>query len=163
MINLEVKLPDRPGSLIELIEPISKNGGNIYGILHHHDKKNNNMIPVSISFEIRDEILDVGLNKIKKELAEKNIQIISVDIGEETQEIVIILTGHVFNTDIADTIKTLAAQGIGVIEIQGKITSIKDVSDVKFKLVKPDSMKLEKLYAVVNQICEKKNLTLIRT
>jgi len=32
MINLEVKIPDTPGSLIELIKPISKNGGNIYGL-----------------------------------------------------------------------------------------------------------------------------------
>ncbi|MHA1148870.1 MAG: hypothetical protein ACTSR8_11590 [Promethearchaeota archaeon] len=163
MINLEVKLPDRPGSLIELIEPISKNGGNIYGILHHHDKKNNNMIPVSISFELSNEILDVSLNNIKKELVTKNIQIISVNIGEEKQEIVIILTGHVFETGIADTIKTLVNKGIGVIEVQGKITSIKDVSNVKFKLIKPDSVSMDKLYEVVNKICEKKNLTLIRT
>ena len=39
MIQLEVKLPDQPGSLVELIKPISDNGGNIFGILHHHDKK----------------------------------------------------------------------------------------------------------------------------
>ena len=53
MINLEVKLPDTPGSLIELIKPISKNGGNIYGIMHFHDRKVNNMIPVNINFELK--------------------------------------------------------------------------------------------------------------
>lgn len=32
MIILEVKLPDIPGSLNELIKPISENSGNIYGL-----------------------------------------------------------------------------------------------------------------------------------
>ncbi|TFF97539.1 MAG: amino acid-binding protein, partial [Promethearchaeota archaeon] len=45
-VNIVVRLPDTPGSLIELIKPISDNGGNIFGILHYHDKKINNKITV---------------------------------------------------------------------------------------------------------------------
>ena len=65
MINLEVKLPDTPGNLIELIKPISENGGNIFGILHHHDKKVGNMIPVTVTFELNDEVLEKNLTGIK--------------------------------------------------------------------------------------------------
>ena len=67
MINLEVKLPDTPGNLVELIKPISNNGGNIFGILHHHDKIINNLIPVSVSFELSEELTDIGLKNIKKD------------------------------------------------------------------------------------------------
>ena len=65
MIYLEVKLPDIPGSLIELIRPVSQHGGNIYGVLHHHDKKINNMIPVDIWFELSEELIQISLKNIK--------------------------------------------------------------------------------------------------
>ena len=83
MINLEVKIPDTPGSLIELIKPISNNGGNVYGILHFHDRKTNNMIPVNISFELSESIQEVSLKKIKSELKERNIQIENIAYGIE--------------------------------------------------------------------------------
>ena len=78
MIYLEVKLPDIPGSLIELIRPVSQFGGNIYGVLHHHDKKMNNMIPVDIWFELSEELIEISLENIKKDLIEKNIKLIKI-------------------------------------------------------------------------------------
>ena len=36
MIYLEVKLPDIPGSLIELIKPVSQNGGELLKSRHMH-------------------------------------------------------------------------------------------------------------------------------
>ena len=67
MIYLEAKLPDVPGSLIELIKPISQNGGNIHGVLHHHDKKLNNMIPVDIWFDLSEESIEKSLENIKND------------------------------------------------------------------------------------------------
>ncbi|MGQ4876339.1 MAG: hypothetical protein ACP6IY_19935 [Promethearchaeia archaeon] len=162
MINLEVKLPDTPGSLIELIKPISENGGNIFGILHHHDKKINNLIPVSITFEMNDELMDAKLNNIKKELMEKNIQIDKINFSSEAKHLTVILTGHVFDTDVLDTIKRLASKKIKVSELQAKFTDIKDISNVKFKLEFPESMSKDVLLKELKAICEEKNLSLIR-
>jgi len=163
MINLEVKLPDNPGSLIELIKPISKNGGNIFGILHYHDKKVNNMIPVSISFELSKELIDVSLKNIEKELKEKNIYIENITFGIEERHLTVILTGHVFDTDVVDTIERLASKKIKVTELQAKFTEINDVSNVKFKLDYPNSMTKEELIIELNKICKEKNILLIRT
>lgn len=162
MINLEVKIPDTPGSLIELIKPISTYGGNIFGIFHHHDKKINNMIPLNITFELSEELLDTGLEKIKTTLRQKNIEIINVTKGIERKQLVVILTGHVFDTDVLDTIKRLAKSNIKVSELEAKFTEIEDISNVKFKLEIPESTTEEKVIEELNKICEDKNLSLIR-
>ncbi|MFX1394145.1 MAG: hypothetical protein ACFFAH_11270 [Promethearchaeota archaeon] len=162
MINLEVRLPDTPGTLIQLIEPISNNGGNIYSILHYHDKKINNMIPVEITFEISEEIRDIGLKNIQEELRDKNIPIEKISFGSKQKNLVVILTGHVFDTDVLDTIKRLATKGIKTSELQAKFTEIEEVSNVKLKLEVPESKTEKELIKELNKICQEKNLSLIR-
>ena len=163
MIHLEVKLPDSPGSLVEFLKTISNNSGNIFSILHYHDKKIKNMIPVSVMFELSDELLEVSINNIKKELSDKNVPIESITLGAEKRHLIVLLTGHVFDTDILDTIKRLASKNIKVSELQAKFTEIEDVSNVKFKIEFPESMTKEELLKELETICKEKNLFLIRT
>ena len=163
MIYLEVKLPDIPGSLIELIKPISQNGGNIYGVLHHHDNKNNNMIPVDIWFELNEERIEVSLENIKKDLIEKNIQLIKISVGSKNKFLTFILTGHVFDTDITDTIKRLDSKNIKVLELHAKFTEVDEISSVIFKVEFPEVMAKFELIDEIEKICEEKNLFLIRS
>ncbi|MGB5912128.1 MAG: hypothetical protein WBH31_13125 [Promethearchaeia archaeon] len=161
MIILEVKLPDIPGSLIELIRPISENSGNIYGILHYHDRKVNNMIPVTINFELTEEIREVSLTNIKRILNKKNIQIDTITFDTEKRTIMVILSGHVFDTDILDTIKRLGAKKIKVLELYAKFTELEEISNVKLKLEFPETMAKSVLLAELSRICKEKNLFLI--
>ena len=161
MINLEVKIPDTPGSLIELIKPISQNGGNIYGILHFHDQKINNMIPVNINFELIEDVKETSLQKIKLELKEKNIQIVKVSFGIERKSIIILLTGHVFGTDILDTLQRLASQNIKVIELHAKFTEFEEVSNVKLKIEFSEEITKKEIINEIRKICEEKTLFLI--
>ena len=162
MINLDVRLPDYPGTLAQLIKPISNNGGNIYSILHYHDKKLNNMIPVSITFTLSEEIRDISLKKIQEELREKNIPIDKITFGVKQKELVVILTGHVFDTDVVDTIKRLANKGVKTSELQAKFTELDEVSNVKLKLKIPESITEKELIQELNIICKEKDLSLIR-
>ena len=161
MINLEVKIPDTPGSLIELIKPISQNGGNIYGILHFHDQKLNNMIPVNINFELIEDVKETSLQKIKLELKEKKIQIVNVSFGIERKSIIILLTGHVFGTDILDTLQRLASQNIKVIELHAKFTEFEEVSNVKLKIEFSEEITKKEIINEIRKICEEKKLFLI--
>ncbi len=166
MTNLEVtivvRLPDTPGSLIELIKPISDNGGNIFGILHYHDKKINNKIPVEVTFECPLELRDISLENIQKELIEKNIPIEKITFDAKKRHFVIIITGHVFDTDVLDTIKRLAAKGIKTTELQAKFTELEEVSNVRFKFEVPETIKEKEFIEELQKICEEKNLSLIR-
>ena len=163
MIYLEVKLPDIPGSLIDMIKPISQNGGNIYGILHNHDKILNNMIPVTVWFDLNEEHINLSIKKIQKDLIEKNIEIIKISIGSKNQMMTVILSGHVFDTDITDTIKRLESKKIKVLELQAKFSGFKEISNVKMKLEFPESMKKFELIHEIEKICKEKNLFLIRS
>jgi len=161
MINLEVKLPDNPGSLVELIKPISKHGGNIYGILHYHDQKINDLIPVNITFELSEDIKELSLQNIRKELKENNIQVENVTYGSEKREIIALLTGHVFDTDVLDTIKRLASKEINISELHAKFTELKAVSNVKLTIDFPENMTKKELIAELKSICREKELFLI--
>jgi ACT domain-containing protein len=163
MIYLEVQLPDIPGSLIELIKPVSQNGGNIYGVLHHHDKKINNVIPVDIWFELSEELIELSLENIKKDLIEKNIQIIKISLGSKNKVLTFILTGHVFDTDITDTIKRLDSKNIKVLELHAKFTEVDEISSVIMKVEFPEVMTKFESITEIEKICEEKNLFLIRS
>ena len=72
-----------------------------------------------------------------------------------------LLTGHVFDTDVLDTIKRLAANNITVSELQAKFTGLKEISNVKFKIEFPENLTKEELIIELRKICEEKNLFLI--
>lgn len=163
MIYLEVKLPDIPGSLIELIKPISQHGGNIYGVLHHHDKKINNMIPVDIWFELSEELIQTSLENIKKDLVQKNIQINRISVGSKNKLLTFIITGHVFDTDITDTIKRLDSKNIKVLDLHAKFTEVDEISSVIMKVEFPEVMTKSELLNEIEKICKEKNLFLIRS
>lgn len=163
MIYLEVKIPDTPGSLIEMIKPISQYGGNIYGILHNHDKKLNYMIPVTVWFDLNEELIDLSIKNIQKDLIEKNIEIIKISIGPKNQMMTVILSGHVFDTDITDTIQRLDSKNIHVLELQAKFTGFEEISNVKLKLEFPESMTEIELIRVIENISKEKNLFLIHS
>ena len=163
MILLEVYLPDIPGSLIELIKPISENGGNIYGILHHHDKKIDNRIPVEISFELNQEILDSSIYQIKKSLIQQYIEIIKISIDVKHKMFTFILSGHVFDTDITDTINLLHSKDIKVSELQAIFSGFKEISNVKMRVEFPDNMSKSELIDEIATICRKKSLFLIKS
>jgi len=163
MIYLEVKLPDIPGSLIEMIKPISQNGGNIYGILHNHDKKINNMIPVNVWFELKEELMDVSISNIKKELKKKKIEITKISIGSKNKILTFILSGHVFDTDINETINRLDSKDIKVIDLQAKLNGVDKISNVKMKVEFPESMEKSKMIHEIEKICKEKNLFLIKS
>lgn len=164
MISLEVKLPDYPGSLIELIKPIAENGGNIFGILHFHDRKDNNLIPVRITFELNQELIDARLEKIQKELIAKKIKIEKITLGVSQKELIVILSGHVFDTDILDTIKRLAAKEIKTSELLARFTEISAISNVKLKLNFLESKLTEQeIFIEINKICKEKDIFLIRS
>ena len=163
MIYLEVKLPDIPGSLIELIKPISQNGGNIHGVLHHHDKKLNNMIPVDIWFELSEELIEISLENIKKNLAENNIQLTKISVDSKNKILTFILTGHVFDTDITETIKRLDSKSIKVLELHAKFTEVDEISSVMMKVEFPEVITKFELTTEIEKICKEKNLFLIRS
>ncbi|MFX0135446.1 MAG: hypothetical protein ACFFDN_17515 [Candidatus Hodarchaeota archaeon] len=156
IIEMEVELADKPGQLMMVIEPISKRGGNFLGIYHLRDRvKASNIVPVVFNFEV--ENLN-QLNQIKNDLLEADLNIIRIESEVGLYYCTIILIGHVYATDIKDTIDSILNLGVLVRKVDSRIVRPEEVSSVKISIQVDSKDKFEKVYKLINEICEKKNL-----
>lgn len=161
MIELEVKIPDSPGALIKLIKPISENSGNIHGIIHSHEDKSNEMIPVMVSFEIIAEDKMTHLENIKNLLLEQNFQIISITNIPAAHQRAVILSGHVFRQNFEQTVIRINSTGAKVQDLEAKFNKPEEISNVKFLIEIPDEIEDETVIAELRTICEEKDLYLL--
>jgi len=153
---MEVELADKPGQLMMVIEPISKRGGNFLGIYHLRDRlKQGNIVPVVFNFEV--ETLS-QLDKIKNDLLEAGISIIRIESEVGLYYCTIILIGHVYATNIKETLDAILDLGIIVRKVDSRIISPDEVSSVKISIQVDSKDKFENVFALIDEICEKKNL-----
>jgi len=75
ILELEVLLEDKPGTLINLLTPISESQCNIQGIYHGQKREEDNRIPVFVKFEVSDKEGRRVMEAIIKRYAELDIQI----------------------------------------------------------------------------------------
>ncbi|NIS67706.1 MAG: 2,3-bisphosphoglycerate-independent phosphoglycerate mutase [Proteobacteria bacterium] len=76
IIELEVLIEDKPGTLIKMLIPISENECNIQGIYHGQRREEDNLIPVFAKFDVPDNRFRDVMKIIRKRYAELNIEIL---------------------------------------------------------------------------------------
>ncbi|MHC1591330.1 MAG: hypothetical protein ACXQS8_04545 [Candidatus Helarchaeales archaeon] len=155
IVTLEVHLPDTPGQLMKVVDVISLRGGNFFGIYHLRDLKTKDMVPVVFEFEI--ESLE-QLNKIKSALEIQHIKITRLESEIGIYEKTIILIGHIYDTDIKDTLDRLMAKKAFIRKVDSRIKSPEQASSLKINFQYEKKEDLEQIYAEVKQICAEKNL-----
>jgi ACT domain-containing protein len=161
VLELEVRLMDAPGKLIEMLEPLSKNGANIQGVFHMHGEVQNNLIPVLVTFTLPELHFDSNLNKIKKALLAKGIEIVRLS-AEQAFTVSFLALGHVFQTDFVDTIKRLSKPGIRVISIEARFKAINDPSAVLFSIQLENKKRETELLQLIDEISKEKDLVIIK-
>ena len=162
IIELEVRIPDSPGALIKLIEPISENSGNIHGIVHSHKDSINGNIPVLIRFEFLTEEKKANLEKIKKRLQNLNFQIMKITDTPAAHHMTVILSGHVFRQDFEETVRRINNIGVKVRDVEAKITTPDDISNVRINIEIPDEIDDIVVFNELEAICEEKKLMMLR-
>ncbi len=159
LITLIVELEDRPGQLLKVLEPISKMGGNIVGIVHQRGKKTPlNRLPVEISFKIDSKKLE----KLIGSLRSSGILVRSVNEVKLTATTSVLLIGHLIHTDISDTIQSIDIDGeaecvemhVNMPEISGPSTAIVSISAA-------GNEKLKEALEKLREICRRKKITMI--
>ncbi|MBD3353252.1 MAG: hypothetical protein GF364_17360 [Candidatus Lokiarchaeota archaeon] len=161
MIELEAKLPDSPGALLKFLKPISENAGNIHGIFHTHKDKIGGMIPVLVQFEIIAKDKVKNLENIKKILQDMNIPILKITDIQAVHQMTVILSGHVFRSNVEEIIKELGTTGAKVHDLEAKFTNPEDISNVKFIVDIPDEMEDRVVVQKLEEICDWKDLFLL--
>jgi ACT domain-containing protein len=161
VLELEVRLMDAPGKLIEMLEPLSQYGANIQGVFHMHGEVQNNLIPVLVTFTLPELHFDSNLNKIKKALLAKGIEIVRLS-AEQAFTSSFLALGHVFQTDFVDTIRRLSKPGIRVISIEARFKAINDPSAVLFSIQLENKKKETELLKLIDEISKEKDLVIIK-
>jgi ACT domain-containing protein len=157
-IKLEIELLDEPGQLIKALEPVSNFGGNIGEIDHLRDQKKENKLPVVITFDLDKE---EALKNIIQAIEKQNISVIRAEPVRSTCKKTVILVGHVFATNIKDTIDKILETQVVVKEVTARIKRPEEVSTVKFKIEAETEEKLEETVEIIRGIGAKKNLFVV--
>lgn len=161
MIELEAKLPDLPGALLKFLKPISENNGNIYGIIHTHKEKIGEYVPVLVRFEIIADDKQKCLDNIKKSLLDMDFQILKITDVPAVYQIVVIISGHVFRSNVEDLIVRINKVGGKIYDLDAKFNNPEDISNVKFLIEIPDSIDDKKIIKELQKICDEKGLFLL--
>ncbi|RMF91623.1 MAG: ACT domain-containing protein [Methanobacteriota archaeon] len=104
-IGLDIELKDTPGQLVRALEPVSRLGGNIISIVHIREElTKKGRVPVHLTIDIEN---DGALERIIKELGERDIWVSKVGEVKKKERMKVILIGHVVDTDLRDTIDRL--------------------------------------------------------
>jgi ACT domain-containing protein len=157
-MKLEIELLDEPGQLIKAIEPVSNFGGNIREIEHLRDQKRENTLPVVITFDLDKED---ELKNIIQALKKQNVSVIRAEPIRSMSKKTVILVGHVFATNIKDTIDRILETHVVVKEVTARIKRPEEVSTVKFKIEAENDEKLDETVEIIREIGAKKDLFVI--
>ena len=159
-ICLKAYLPDTPGALIKMLKPISDRAGNISSVIHSHGDNRGGKVPVIVKFDLPKDSEKEKLEQITSDLTNLAIEITEIERSLKRQRIIVIITGHVFETDFVDTMKRINRTGASVVSTVAKFTGVKAVSNVKFEIY-CDEDKISAAMKEIQAICREKNLTLI--
>ncbi len=158
LLTLIVELEDKPGQLVKVLEPISKAGGNIVGIVHQRAKKTPlNRIPVEISLKIDKKRVDELLDNLKK----AGIIVRSYNEVRLTVTTSILLIGHIIHTDLSDTINKIDSGDAECVELHVSMPRANEPSTAMVTISARNENKLKEAIARLKEICKKKEIEVI--
>ncbi|MFB6087983.1 MAG: amino acid-binding protein, partial [Haloarculaceae archaeon] len=102
--TVRLELEDRPGELLRALEPIAENGGNLLSIFHERGSVTpRGHIPVEVDLECPPDRFDA----IVAALREEGVNVIQAGAERYGEELVVLLVGHLVDTDLSDTISRI--------------------------------------------------------
>ena len=102
--TVRLELVDRPGELLCALHPIADNGGNLLSIFHERGNVTpRGHIPVEVDLEATPEQFE----NIVSALREEGINVIQAGAEQYSEEVAVVLVGHLVNTDLSNTLSRI--------------------------------------------------------
>jgi ACT domain-containing protein len=102
--TIRLELVDRPGELLRALEPIAEQGGNLLSIFHERGNLTpRGDIPVEVDLEATPETFE----EIVAALRDAGITVVQAGAEKYSEELTVILVGHLVNTDLSDTLSQI--------------------------------------------------------
>jgi ACT domain-containing protein len=102
--TVRLELRDRPGELLRALEPVAENEGNLLSIFHERGNLTpRGHIPVEVDLEATPEQFEA----IVTELQEADISVTQAGQERYSEELTLLLVGHLVDTDLSDTLSAI--------------------------------------------------------
>ena len=157
--TVRLELVDEPGELLRALEPIADRGGNLLSIFHERGNLTpRGHIPVEVDLECPPERFE----DVVAALREAGINVIQAGQERYSEEVTVLLVGHLVETDLSDTLSTIQdCGGASVLDVSLSAPSGTDErSSARIRLA-AESGSLEDALATVRRVAEAKDLRLV--
>ncbi len=159
IVSMTLELKDIPGQLVIALSPISELHGNIMSVVHQHEEKTpRGTIPVQVTFEIDQKIL----NKLIERLEKSGVRVARVGEERLRSSVSVILIGHIIHSDIGDTIDRIDSTGFAeVVDLSLSMPAIEKTSSAYLVINAVGEKELKKALDVLREVANKKDLLMI--
>ncbi|QLD89279.1 amino acid-binding protein [Natronomonas salina] len=100
--TVRLELVDEPGELLRALEPIASNGGNLLSIFHERGNLTpRGHIPVEVDLEATTQQFDVIVDALRS----AGVNVIQAGAERYSEELTVVLVGHLVETDLSDTLQ----------------------------------------------------------
>jgi len=157
--TVRLELVDEPGELLRALEPIAEHGGNLLSIFHERGNVTpRGHIPVEVDLEARPEQFDAIVDGLRA----AGVNVIQAGQERYSEELTVVLIGHLVKTDLSDTLSRLRA------ETEGRVTDLAlsapegedDVSSARIRLA-TEQGSVEVTLSAVRAVAAAKDLRVI--
>jgi ACT domain-containing protein len=157
--TVRLELVDEPGELLGALDPIADNGGNLLSIFHERGNLTpRGHIPVEVDLEATQAQFDVIVDSLR----EAGINVIQAGAERYSEELTVVLVGHLVETDLSDTLRRFSdCGGVSVADLSLSAPAGTDgPSSARLRLVASEGQSSDAL-AAVREVAEEKELRVI--
>ncbi|MCZ7372748.1 MAG: amino acid-binding protein [Candidatus Methanoperedens sp.] len=159
IISMTLELKDIPGQLVLALAPISELHGNIMSVIHQHEEKTpRGTIPVQITFEIDQRVLDELIERLEK----SGVKVARVGEERLRSSVSVVLIGHIIHSDIGDTIDRIDSTGYAeVVDLSLSMPAIEKTSSAYLVINAVGENELKKALEILRDVASYKDLLMI--
>ena len=157
--TVRLELADEPGQLLAALRPIADNGGNLLSIFHERGNVTpRGRIPVEVDLECPPDRFDA----IVAALRDEGVNVIQAGEERYSEEVTVLLVGHVVDTDLSDTldrIESTSDASLADLSLSAP-EGIDEVSSARLRLATREGRTDEAL-AAVRDVAASKGLSVV--
>ena len=157
--TVRLELVDEPGELLRALEPIADNGGNLLSIFHERGSVTpRGHIPVEVDLEATQSQFEVIVDGLRS----AGVNVIRAGAERYSEELTVVLVGHLIETDLSDTLTRVQdCGGISVADLSlAAPADTNGSSSARLRLVASEGRTDEAL-AVVREVAAEKDLRVV--
>ena len=157
--TVRLELVDEPGELLRALEPIADNGGNLLSIFHERGNVTpRGHIPVEVDLEATEPQFDTIVDALRT----AGVNVIRAGAERYSEELTVVLVGHLVDTDLSDTLTRVQdCGGVSVADLSlAAPAGTNGSSSARLRLVASEGRSTDAL-ATVREVADEKDLRVV--